>query len=54
LSGSGASVDHLPPREGDILHSCSNISRVVDGLGWKPLMELSNGLKDTYEWYSVN
>ncbi len=52
ISGKQVSINYLDPREGDILHSCANIEKISNILGWKQLMSLEEGLKSTYSWYS--
>lgn len=39
-----------PPREGDVLHSQADISRLVEELGYRPQVSLEEGLKRTLGW----
>ena len=39
-----------PVRQGDIRHSCANISRARELLGFQPRMTLEHGLRDTIQW----
>ncbi len=44
-TGSDIEVEHMPPREGDILHSCANIGEMQSKLKWAPSLSLEQGLK---------
>jgi UDP-glucose 4-epimerase len=44
VSGKDAQIVHEKEREGDILHSCADISR-IKALGWSPKTTLEHGLK---------
>lgn len=45
-----AQMNYLPPREGDIYHSTLSNKAAVTLLGWKPVMPLADGLKQTYQF----
>ena len=45
-----AKTNYLPAREGDIYHSTLSNKRAVTILGWKPVMPLPDGLKQTYHF----
>ena len=40
-----------PPRPGDIVHSCADITAARDGLGFTPKVDLAEGLRRTIAWY---
>lgn len=40
-----------PERSGDIKHSLADISKAETGLGYKPWVNLEEGLRRTVEWY---
>jgi UDP-glucose 4-epimerase len=42
---------YASPRIGDIKHSALDIAFSFEQLGWKPLYNLENGLKETIEYY---
>jgi UDP-glucose 4-epimerase len=42
---------HLPPRAGDIKHSCADISKARRYLNYEPQVTFEAGLKNTVEWY---
>lgn len=44
-------VHHVLPRQGDIRKNYSSIAKVQDILGWKPSVELIEGLRKTWEWF---
>ncbi len=43
--------DHEPPRAGEVLHSRADITRAASLLGYRPVVDLEQGLKDTLAWY---
>ena len=43
--------DRAPPRAGDIMHSCADISAARDLLGYEPTVNLEEGLRETVEFY---
>jgi UDP-glucose 4-epimerase len=47
--GSDSEIDHTEPREGDIRHSCANIERARDELGYEPEFDLEEGLQTLIE-----
>jgi nucleoside-diphosphate-sugar epimerase len=44
IIGTSVQPIHLPSREGDIRHSCADVSRIHDWLGWKYTWEIEQGL----------
>jgi len=44
-----AGVTHLPDRPGDIAHSCADISRATEYLGYNPSTSLESGLRTLVE-----
>jgi len=40
-----------PFRKGDVRHSSADISRVMNLLGYEPKYDVSEGMKETVEWY---
>jgi UDP-glucose 4-epimerase len=42
---SDSEIVHTDPREGDIQHSCADISKARDELGYEPAFELEEGLR---------
>ena len=41
---------YQPPRGGDVKHSLADISRAVNLIGYRPVIDLETGLKLTVEW----
>ncbi len=39
-----------PAREGDVLHSVLDVSRIERELGWRPQVSLDEGLRGTWDW----
>lgn len=42
---------HEAPRTGDIRHSCANINKAIEILGYKPSISIKEGLVKLVEWY---
>lgn len=42
--------EHQPPRAGDVRHSLADITRARELLGYKPFVELQEGLASTIAW----
>jgi nucleoside-diphosphate-sugar epimerase len=51
VAGRDVSVQHGPPRQGDIRKNYSAIAKVRERLGWEPHVELRDGLCETYAWW---
>ena len=51
IARSGSETHYAPPRDGDILYSLSDVTKVVRELGWAPRWSLQQGLETTIEWY---
>ncbi|ELY67282.1 NAD-dependent epimerase/dehydratase family protein [Natrinema versiforme] len=45
-SESDAAVVHDEPREGDIRHSCADISKISEHLGYEPTISLEDGIRE--------
>jgi nucleoside-diphosphate-sugar epimerase len=43
---------HVSPRRGDIRHSCADISKAKETLGYKPNFSFEEGIRKLVEWYS--
>lgn len=51
LANSKSKIIHEKEREGDIIHSLSDISKANKILGFKPIYDLRTGLIETIEWF---
>ncbi len=51
LSGSNSDIKHVERRVGDLFALEADISKIKSKLGWEPKYTLSEGLKNTIEWY---
>jgi len=47
------SVEHEPPREGDIVHSVLDPSRAAAAFGWKANVDLETGIAWTWRWFAA-
>lgn len=47
-------IIHGPKRAGDIPHSLASIDKAAHLLGYKPLYDIKEGLKQAVDWYWVN
>jgi UDP-glucose 4-epimerase len=50
LTGSKSSIEHLPPRAGDVRHSLASTERLL-AAGWKPESSVSAGLAETVAYF---
>src|SRR5579864_3552689 len=51
LTGYPGEVKHGPERAGDVKHSLADLTRAEKHLGYKPLINFEEGLRQTVEWY---
>lgn len=51
LLGTSIAPEHDEPRPGDIRHSCADISKAGELLGYEPQVEFAEGLRRTLEHY---
>ena len=51
VTGRPVEVGHGPGRQGDIRRNYSAIAKVWKVLAWEPRVELSEGLRGTYQWF---
>ncbi|HMJ81087.1 MAG TPA: NAD-dependent epimerase/dehydratase family protein [Candidatus Dormibacteraeota bacterium] len=49
--GRGATIAHLPAREGDPMQRRPDITRIRERYGWQPSVPLADGLRRTAAWY---
>jgi UDP-glucose 4-epimerase len=50
-SGSKTEAQHGPAKPGEQRRSCIDAGHAAEALGWRPKMELSEGLRRTAHWY---
>ena len=50
LTGSNSTIEHLPPRAGDVRHSLASTARLL-AAGWQPRSSVSAGLAETVEYF---
>ncbi len=51
VSGKKVGIRYLGAREGEVRHSCADISKISELLGYKPGYSLNEGIRDTYSWW---
>jgi nucleoside-diphosphate-sugar epimerase len=51
LTGYDGEVAYGPPRAGDVKHSLADISLAREAMGYEPLVQFKDGLKETVKWY---
>ena len=51
IAGKTLEVNYEPPREGDIRDSLADIRLAQESLGYKPTVQIEEGLQRTYAWY---
>jgi len=42
---------HCPPKEGEIIRSCLDYTRIKETLGWQPKIKLEEGIRQTVEYF---
>jgi len=50
VGGNRTAIEYGPPRPGDVRHSLADISAARQTLGYKPSVELAEGLVEYMEW----
>jgi UDP-glucose 4-epimerase len=50
LSGEAVSIEHAPPRPGDVRHSLADISAANAAFGFRPAVDLATGLPEYMQW----
>lgn len=50
VGGNRTAIEYGPPRPGDVRHSLADISAARQALGYKPSVELQEGLVEYMEW----
>lgn len=51
VAGIDVQIRHGPPRLGDIEKNFSEIGKASRNLGWKPRINLRDGLQETWQWF---
>ena len=51
LLGADVKTKYLPPRAGDVMHSCANVTLARKILGFEPVVSFDDGLNRTIEYY---
>jgi UDP-glucose 4-epimerase len=54
VKGTRSDITHVTPRPGDVKHSIGNIERAEKLLGFRPSVNLEEGLQKTIEWYRAH
>ena len=54
ILGTNLAPRYEEPRTGDVRHSLADISRAEQLLGYRPIVELAEGLQHTVAWYREN
>jgi UDP-glucose 4-epimerase len=52
ICGREPTVRKEPPRHGEILRNYSLVEKARERLGYEPAVQLEEGLRRTYEWFS--
>ncbi len=50
-SGAEVDVNHAPPRNGDVMHSKADVTRIREEIGFTSEVSFAEGLQKTYDWY---
>ena len=54
ISGIHAQIQYAPKRPGDVLHCKADITKIKQGLGFQPSIEMEEGLSEYIEWYQTD
>ncbi len=54
VTGAKLDVTHLPPRAGDVRDSLAGLDRAHQVLGYRPVVDLREGLKRTWAWFETS
>jgi nucleoside-diphosphate-sugar epimerase len=54
IIGTSLAPQYEDARAGDIRHSLADITRAEELLGYRPVVGLAEGLRQTVEWYRAN
>ncbi|MPM19321.1 UDP-N-acetylglucosamine 4-epimerase [bioreactor metagenome] len=54
IFGGKSKAVYEPERRGDIRSSSASIKRAVKKIGYNPVIEIENGLRQTIEWFKAN
>jgi len=49
-SGLNGTINHAPPRKGDVRHSLADVSAAAEAFGYRPTVELETGLHEYMTW----
>jgi dTDP-D-glucose 4,6-dehydratase len=49
--GKPAIIEYLPEQPGDVAHTCANISKAMEMLGYSPKVSFEVGIEKTAAWY---
>lgn len=52
-AASSAPVEHVDARAGELARSSLRIEKAATVLGWTPAVSLSDGLRETFEWFAA-
>jgi len=53
VTGRPVTADHRPPRPGDVRDSLASLERAEQGLGYRVLVPLPEGLRRTWDWFRI-
>jgi len=47
-------IKNVPFREGDVMHTCADISETAEKIGYSPLVRFWDGIEKTLDWWDLN
>lgn len=54
FAGRSATIDRLPMHKSDVRATWANISKAEQLLGWRPRVEMREGIRRLVDWYNAN
>ena len=51
VAGKEGMIRHLDARQGEVRHSCSDITKISNEMGYRPGYSLHEGITETYKWW---
>ena len=54
INGKELKIKYLPNRKGEVFRNFADTTKASLNLGFKPSIELEDGIRDIYNWFKLN